>query len=122
MKLIRNGLGSAIVLANATFKPKQLKRSEEEQATVDKACESLTLYQFHKCPFCVKVRREMTRLNITIELRNANENEDYRNELLTGGGKIKVPCLRIEKENAVTWMYESNDINTYLNEAFGVQA
>ena len=118
LKLIRNGLGEAIVIANTVFKPKQLKRSEEEQRTVDKECEQLTLYQFHRCPFCVKVRRVMTRLCLPIPLKNANDNEDYMTELVTGGGKRKVPCLRIEKESAVTWMYESRDIIDYLNNRF----
>ncbi len=32
---------------------------------------------------------------------------------------MKVPCLKIEQAGEVTWMYESNDIISYLNQRFG---
>ena len=36
-------------------------------------------------------------------------------DLIAGGGKSQVPCLRIEDENGdVHWMYESIDIIRYL--------
>ena len=36
-------------------------------------------------------------------------------DLIAGGGKSQVPCLRIEDENGgVSWMYESIDIIRYL--------
>ena len=36
-------------------------------------------------------------------------------ELIAGGGKKQVPCLRIEDERGdVQWMYESGDIIRYL--------
>ena len=36
-------------------------------------------------------------------------------ELLMGGGRATVPCLRIEDDaGAVRWLYESNDIVEYL--------
>jgi glutathione S-transferase len=41
--------------------------------------------------------------------------EQYRQELLEQGGKVKVPCLRIEQDGQVKWLYESNDIIAYLN-------
>jgi hypothetical protein len=51
--------------------------------------------------------------------RDALREESSREELLTGGGKIKVPCLRIaDTEGNTTWMYESSDIITYLQERF----
>ena len=36
-------------------------------------------------------------------------------ELLQGGGKSTVPCLRIERGIEVSWMYESMDIIDYLS-------
>jgi len=45
-------------------------------------------------------------------------NPTHRDELEQGGGKIKVPCLKIEKEGQVTWMYESSDIVNYLEKEF----
>ena len=36
-------------------------------------------------------------------------------DLIAGGGKSQVPCLRIEDEKGdVSWMYESLDIIRYL--------
>ncbi len=38
-------------------------------------------------------------------------------ELIAGGGKKQVPCLRIDSENGdVQWMYESDDIIHYLKQ------
>tara|TARA_A100001011_G_C13759478_1_gene614649 strand:- start:162 stop:536 length:375 start_codon:yes stop_codon:yes gene_type:complete len=121
MKLIRNGLGEAIVIANTVFKPKSIQRTTSEQTAVDIECQNLTLYQFHRCPFCVKVRRELTRLQLPIPLKNSNENGDYRKELVNGGGKPQVPCLRIEEDNKVTWLYESKEIIAYLQQRFSTQ-
>ncbi len=47
-------------------------------------------------------------------LRNIMENIDYRNELMAGGGKTQVPCLRISDGASEQWMYESRDIVEYL--------
>ena len=60
----------------------------------------------------------MYKLNLSIEKRNASEGSIHRNELLEGGGRVKVPCLRIEKEGKVEWMYESSDIIHYLETQF----
>lgn len=38
-------------------------------------------------------------------------------ELVTGGGRATVPCLRIEQDDgAVEWMYESLDIIKYIDQ------
>jgi len=61
----------------------------------------------------------MKKLSLKIEIRDAQNNEKFRQELAAQGGKIKVPCLRIEEgENQYTWMYESNDIIAYLKKHF----
>ncbi len=119
MKLVRNGLGKAIIAANKVFKPKQVKRSTDEQIRVNEACMSLSLYQFNGCYFCTKVRRVMTALKLDIDVKNANENQTHKSELLSGGGKYNVPCLRIQEASQVTWMYESKDIIAYLDKRFG---
>ena len=118
LKAMREGLGRLIVLIDWVFSPKKLKRSEKEQAEVNQQVESLKLYQFYACPFCIKTRRNIKRLNLPIETRNAQSGQ-YRAELLAGGGEVKVPCLRIKEQDKITWMYESSDIIKYLNERFG---
>jgi len=37
-------------------------------------------------------------------------------DLRVGGGSTTVPCLRIQSDGQVRWMYESLDIIEYLRE------
>ncbi|MCL9780073.1 glutathione S-transferase N-terminal domain-containing protein [Vibrio sp. S4M6] len=118
MKLVRWLLGRLILLFDFLFRPKGIKRSVQEQVRVDEQSKNLALYQFNACPFCVKVRRAMKRLSVNVELRDAKNDEKYREELLSQGGKSKVPCLRIEQNGEVKWLYESSDIVHYLENQF----
>ncbi|RTZ18235.1 glutaredoxin [Vibrio aquaticus] len=118
MKFIRWFLGRVILLLNFVFSPKGVKRSADAQQTANEKAQSLALYQFEACPFCVKVRRAMKRQSVSFDLRDAKNDQAHRAELEAGGGKIKVPCLRIEKEGNVEWMYESSDIVAYLEKEF----
>jgi len=88
------------------------------RAGYKEAARELALYQFYACPFCVKTRRAIHRLNVPIELRDAQNDPLHRQALQEGGGSIKVPCLRIEGQDGATWMYESSDIIGYLNRRF----
>ena len=117
LKLLREGFGRLIILVDWIFKPPIIKRSDEEQSKVNQQTKVLKLYQFHACPFCVKTRRVIKHLNLQIETRNAQEGE-YRTELEINGGKILVPCLKVEYAGEVNWIYESNDIIKYLEERF----
>jgi glutathione S-transferase len=99
--------------------PKGLLRTELAQQEVDRQSRNLVLYQFRTCPFCIKVRREIKRLSLPIELRDAQKNQQNRAALLQGGGFVKVPCLKITDENGnVQWLYESTAINQYLHQRF----
>ena len=118
LKLIRLLLGSIISALDLLTRGPKLKRTAEAQSQVDEDIKSLSIYQFKLCPFCIKTRRALHKLNLPINLRDAKNDEQARNTLLEEGGKIKVPCLRIEKDSEVTWMYESNDIIKYLNQRF----
>jgi glutathione S-transferase len=43
----------------------------------------------------------------------------HRAALLQGGGRVKVPCLKItDAQGKVEWMYESAVINQYLHSRF----
>lgn len=97
-----------------------IQRSAEAQAEVDLACQRLALYHFMSCPFCQRVRHQIQRLALPIELRDTQRQPEHRQTLMSGGGRTMVPCLRIEqKDGAVEWMYESADINRYLERRFG---
>ncbi len=96
------------------------QRSAEEQQQVDAATGSLSLYQFTACPYCFKVRRAIRRLALDIELRDASHNTQRRYELMTQGGKLQTPCLRIERSgHEPRWLYESAEIIHYLQQRFG---
>ena len=117
MSLIRWPIGRLILLGNFVFSPTSPKRSAEEQAKFDDITKNLSLYQLPSCPFCVKVRRTMKREGLNIELRNINQKNDYREELIREGGKRTVPCLRIEKSDGqVQWLYESSDVIAHLQQ------
>jgi glutaredoxin len=118
INLIRNLLGGLIAAIDFITRGSKLKRTPEAQQQVAAELEKLSLYQFFACPFCIKTRRSMHKLNLPIVKRNASEGSPYRDELLQGGGKIQTPCLRIEKDDAVEWLYESSAIISYLEKRF----
>ncbi|MGE8679698.1 MAG: glutaredoxin family protein [Achromobacter marplatensis] len=118
VKALRVGLGQLIVAGDALTRPRPQKRSPQGQAAVNKDAAALSLYQFHACPFCVKTRRAMHRLNVPVALHDAKRDPQAREQLLAGGGKLKVPCLRIEEAGGTRWMYESSDIIAYLEQRF----
>ena len=120
MKLIRWLLGKIILWIDAIFSPNPVARTSEEQERVNAAVKHISIYQFEACPFCVKVRRFLRAQSIPISLKNA-QMEPFRSELLAGGGKLQVPCLRIEKEGKVEWLYESSDIIAYVKNLVGMK-
>lgn len=118
LNFIRQVLGRVILLISYLTRPKPVVRSEEDRARVAKEAESLTLYQFSLCPFCIKVRSAIHGLNVSIATRDART-DPYRSELEAGGGRVMTPCLRIEGEGGeVQWMYESKAIIEYLSARF----
>ena len=118
MQIIRWILGRIILFVDAITRPTPLQRSNDAQAKIDAETPALTLYQYLACPFCVKVRRQMRRLNLNIETRDAKHG-DGKQELLEQGGKLQVPCLRVDESGKpVQWLYESTTINQYLEQRF----
>jgi len=118
MKAVRVGLGQLILLGDAVSRPRPQRRAAQGQAIVEKEAKKLSLYQFHACPFCIKTRRALHRLNVPMTLHDAKNDSVARDRLLVGGGKIKVPCLHIQEEGESRWLYESNAIIAYLEQRF----
>ena len=119
MKLIRWALGKLILFLDALFSPKAIQREPAEQSQLDSRTRNLKLYQFEACPFCVKVRRSIKRLNLKIDLKDAKK-PPIAEELVQGGGELQTPCLRITDETGKSrWLYESDEIIRYLEENFG---
>jgi glutathione S-transferase len=52
-------------------------------------------------------------------MRDIKRDPARRDELVAGGGKKQVPCLRIaEADGGVRWLYESREISRYLRQRF----
>ena len=116
MNIIRAILGKIILFYDATFTPKPLvERKPAEQAALNEKTKNWTIYQLETCPFCVKVRRQMKRLQIRIPFKDVGSSPEAQKELMEGGKQDMVPCLRyVDANGAVRWMYESSDINQFL--------
>jgi len=118
-KTLRLVLGPVMLFKERVTQPKGVQRDPAAQAAVDLQCQSLALYQFNTCPFCIKVRQEMRRLSLPIEKRDAQHHAAQRDELLQGSGATKVPCLKITDANGHTqWLQDSTAIVGYLRSSF----
>lgn len=118
-RLIRWPLGQIIVLIDWITRPKAADIAPEKRQELDATTLNMALYQFQLCPFCVKTRRTIHRLGLNIETRDARNDPQWGQELINEGGKYQVPCLRIvQDDGSVEWMYESDNINFYLDERF----
>lgn len=122
-KTLRVILGPFMLLWEYLTRPKGIVRTLADQEAVDRECQYLSLYQFRTCPFCIKVRQEVRRLSLTIATFDAQHPGVNQDDLLRGGGEIKVPCLRIkEKSGTEHWLYESGKIIEYLRQRYDTGA
>ena len=122
-RTLRVVLGPVMLLKERLTQPAGVQRAATAQDAVDQQCQSLALYQFSTCPFCIKVRQDMRRLSLPIEKRDAQHHAANRNELLQGSGATKVPCLKItEADGQTRWLQDSTEIMAYLRERFSAPA
>ena len=122
-RTLRVVLGPFMLFKERLTQPVGVQRAPAAQAAVDLQCQSLALYQFSTCPFCIKVRQEMRRLSLPIEKRDAQHHAANRNALLEGSGATKVPCLQITDTNGQTrWLQDSGAIVAYFRERFATPA
>ena len=120
-KTLRLVLGPFMRVWEVLSRPKGIVRAPALQLDVDRQCSSLALYQFKTCPFCMKVRREMRRLALNIEQRDAQKVGMNRDDLVDGVGQPKVPCLKItDSAGNSQWLVESDAIIAYLRSRFAV--
>ncbi len=118
-KTLRIVIGPFMLLGEFLTRPQGLARPAASQAEVDAACRQLALYQYKTCPFCIKVRQEMRRLSLKIEGFDAQAAGRNRDDLISGGGQAKVPCLKItDPAGNSQWLYESGEIIEYLRRRF----
>ena len=63
----------------------------------EKLSEQYQLFKSDTCGFCFRVRAYVEQLGIELPLRDVHTDAEAFRELLLGGGKSTVPCLRIER-------------------------
>ena len=118
-KTLRVLLGPVMLLKEKITRPKGQIRPQAAQEKVDQKCQSLVLYQYKTCPFCIKVRQEISRLSLKINRIDAQHEGLDRQELLQRGGQAKVPCLKItDRAGNSQWLYDSEKIIAYLRGRF----
>lgn len=118
-KILRVILGPVMLLWEFVTRPKGLVRAPAVQEKVDQECRDITLYQYQTCPFCIKVRQEFRRLSLDIERKDAQKDAGNRQDLVSGGGQAKVPCLKVTDQTGNSrWIYESGEIIAYVRERF----
>lgn len=82
---------------------------------MSKPDELLELYQFEQCPYCQKVRKKLTELQIDFIARQVKPRGD-RKKVEEISGQTGVPVL-VDPNNDIT-MPESEDIVDYLEENY----
>ncbi len=111
--------GVVVGMAEKMLRPNPPQRDNEAQLLVDKITGQLVLYHFDACPYCLRVRRSIDKLGLHIEKKDILHDPQAKNELVVGGGRAMVPCLRIRSANGPDkWLYESNDIVHWLEQQF----
>ena len=122
-KIIRSISKPAILFAERLFNPPPIIREPMAQMGIDKETLRMAIYEYRGCPFCMKTRRALRRLNLNIELRDALNDPQHKQDLLDIGGKRQVPCLRFTNEAGEdNWLYESRNIIHYFEQKYGVAA
>ncbi len=114
IRIARKAIGAIILGIDKVTSPRAPSRSSQQQALIDQKTDGLKIYEMHACPFCVKVRREIKRLGLNIARTDVKKHADDMTTLISEGGKFQVPCLRIENQQQVTWLYESDEIIKYF--------
>ncbi len=116
IQIARKAIGALILGIDKLTSPSGPIRNAEQQAIIDQKTSGLKIYEMHACPFCVKVRREVKRLGLNIIRADVKRQADEMTTLVKEGGKFQVPCLRIEQNQQITWLYESDEIIKFLRE------
>lgn len=81
--------------------------------------ERLALYKSDYCVFCIRVKRVIEELGISVEMRDVWDEPRWQQELIAARGRATVPVLRLTGPSEDRWMPESVDIIRYLRQRFG---
>jgi glutaredoxin len=112
--------GFCFMFADQWFRVRPLSRSNDEQSSLDRESRRIQLYFSKSCPASIKIKRRCQKLGLRVVEKDVERVNAYRNELIHGGGEVRVPCLRIEGRNSqdTRWLYSSLKIMQYLERRF----
>lgn len=120
MSFVHRLQGFCAMFADRCVKVKPVERNYEEQVSLARESRRIQLYLCKACPESIKVKRRCEQLGLRVIEKDVQRIDTYCNELLHGGGELKVPCLRIEgrKGKETNWLYDGNSILEYLDRRF----
>ena len=120
MSVMHRMQGFCFMFADHWFKVKPVARSCEEQASLDRESRRIQLYFCKTCPTSIKIKRRCEQLGLRVVEKDVQRVNAYRNELIYGGGQVRVPCLRIEgrHQSDTRWLYSGSAILEYLERRF----
>lgn len=73
--------------------------------------ENLVLYYASYCPYSQKVLDYLREIHKTVPMKNVENNQHYKDELLKQGGILQVPCLIVDGQA----IYNSGSIINWLS-------
>jgi hypothetical protein len=115
-------IGKIIRPLENLFLPKN-KLSEFERKQKTERLQGCSLYHFQLSPYSFRVRKALAQSGAAIPMRDTLECDIAYGELMAGGKRDRVPCLRIEAPGKPTeWLYESKDIVAYLDQRLNKNA
>jgi len=78
----------------------------------------LELYELQGCPYCAKVRRALSDLDLEYESHEVPRSKPRRTDVKEISGQTGVPVL-VDNTNGIDGMPESDDIVAYLYAEYG---
>ncbi|MEM9387447.1 MAG: glutathione S-transferase N-terminal domain-containing protein [Pseudomonadota bacterium] len=81
----------------------------------------LSLYWFHGCPWCERVRAAIADLGLEVDERNIREHPEHAAAMREATGRGTVPVLRIDATDGTEWLPESAEIVRRLYADYGEQ-
>ncbi|KAI1696482.1 hypothetical protein Ddc_20397 [Ditylenchus destructor] len=118
VKALRVGLGHVIIAGDFLTRPRKKTAFRRATGTGERSGQGTDPVSVPRLPVLCEDPPHLAPLNVPVALKDAKNNEQARQTLLEQGGKIKVPCLRIEENGQTTWMYDSKMIIDYLDKRF----
>ena len=111
--------GRFLLIAGRCIRLNIMSRSPSELQSLSRETRGMALYYHQLSPKCIKTRRLVEQLNIPLEFRDIRKCQVHRDDLLSGMGEFKVPCLKIADDGKIAWLDDHDSILSYLMEKFG---